>query len=159
MGNQAKDLGHADTSAGVTIQRLFTVMDNQVREAPEIHSWAPMHKSDAVGVDILYDVSHQAPFGLGLIRFPPRGEVTLHVHEGSHILVCFRGGGLVNVVEQLSRGKSRIVTNTLTPGECYCIPSMVPHSVHAGPEGLLLMVVGNDYRCASSEDRLQMVNG
>jgi mannose-6-phosphate isomerase-like protein (cupin superfamily) len=118
-----------------------------------------MFHSDAVGVDILCDTSGDRPFGMGLIEFPPHGEVSLHVHEGSHILVCFDGEALVRVQVCDSDGSQRMVTHSISIGQCYNIESMVPHSVHAGASGVLLLVVGNDYRMAANQDRLEVVNG
>jgi quercetin dioxygenase-like cupin family protein len=146
------------TVSDFTSHKLFVLRDDTFNAAPEIQRWAPMHNSDALGVDVICDTSNATPFGLGWIKFPPHGEVKLHTHEGSHMLICFAGSGTVKVVAQESEKESRIVINELSTGECYNIPSMVPHSVHSGSDGLLLLVIGNDYRRAASEDRLQMVN-
>lgn len=138
---------------------LFTCEQSRLRPASMVRGWQEMHHSDAVGVDILYDNSGERPFGLGLIEFPPYGEVPLHVHEGSHILVCFDGDALVKVEVNDSEGHQSIVTHSLSIGQCYNIESMVSHSVHAGSSGVLLLVVGNDYRMAANQDRLEVVNG
>jgi hypothetical protein len=138
---------------------LFSVSKAEICVADNLVDWAEMHHSDAIGIDVLYDSSGQKPFGLGWIKFPPYGEVKLHTHEGSHILICFAGSGVVKVVVEDLQRNSRIHTNQIGVGECYGIESLVPHSVHAGELGLLLLVVGNDYRQAAHQDRLQMVNG
>jgi len=118
-------------------------------------NWAPMHQSDAKGVDLIVDDSGQKPFGLGWIEFPAFGEVNLHTHEGSHILICFRGSGEVRI--QDTGDIENLLAARLTIGKCYNIASLIPHSVHAGQEGLLLLVIGNDYRTAASHERLQMI--
>jgi quercetin dioxygenase-like cupin family protein len=115
-----------------------------------------MHESDAFGVDVFYDDSGEKPFGLWWIKFPPFGEVKLHTHKGSHMLVCFAGNGKV-CVEIEENGVKKIREELLLSWYCYSIPSMIPHSVHAGAETLLLLVIGNDYRPADSHDRLDLI--
>lgn len=137
-------------------QRLFR-LDGTFTPFPGPAGWGQMCNSDAKGTDTLLDTSGSQPFGLGWIEFPPNGEVLLHTHAGSHILTCFRGGGKV-VVEAWENDTSKLIDHELTVGLCYNIESMVAHSVHAGPEGLLLLVVGNDYRHATSDKRLDMTN-
>ncbi len=138
---------------------LFTVKGSRLSPADTDMSWQNMHCSDAVGIDVLYDTSGEKPFGLGLIRFPPYGEVPLHVHEGSHMLICFDGDALVKVQSKVIGGKEHFIAHTVSVGECYQIESRIPHSIHAGSQGVLLLVVGNDYRMTANHDRLEIVNG
>lgn len=142
-----------------TPKSLFSLNSGRLSPAPELSRWGQMHHSDAVGIDVVTDVSGEKPFGLGWIKFPPHGEVKLHTHEGSHILICFAGDGAVKVQVKDRSKHSRIRSHSICLGQCYSIESLVPHSVHAGGDGLLLLVIGNDYRHAVSTDRLQMVVG
>ncbi|MDB5204542.1 MAG: hypothetical protein JWP09_570 [Candidatus Taylorbacteria bacterium] len=137
-------------------QRLFELR-GEVILLPSQVGWGQMHHSDALGTDILCDTSGEKPFGLGWIKFPPNGEVKLHTHEGSHVLICFAGRGQVKVEINIPAERQSFQGHELSPGDCYSIGSLVAHSVHAGPDGLTLLVVGNDYRNATSTDRLQMV--
>lgn len=138
-------------------QRLFGTIDGLV-SVPGQSGWGQMQNSDAVGTDILCDTSGEKPFGLGWIKFPPNGEVKLHTHEGSHMLICFEGGGEVRVEIYIPGEQQAFQKYELSSGLCYNIESLVAHSVHAGSNGLTLLVVGNNYRNATSTDRLQMVD-
>lgn len=137
---------------------LFKLVEGNIFPIPELSGWGKMHQSDAVGTDVICDESGNKPFGMGWIKFPPNGEVKLHTHEGSHILTCFGGNGKVKVEISIPGERQALQEHDLSPGLCYNIESMVPHSVHAGPEGLLLLVIGNDYRHATATDRLQMIS-
>jgi hypothetical protein len=140
-------------------RELFTCAQSRLRPAGSVSDWDTMCHSDAVGVDILCDTSGERPFGLGLIQFPPHGEVGLHIHEGSHILVCLDGDALLRVQVNTDTDQPCMATHRISIGQCYSIESMVPHSLHAGSGGVLLIVVGNDYRMAANHDRLEIVNG
>lgn len=102
----------------------------------------PMTRSDAKGVALLHDGER---FGADIIEFPPVGEIGTHKHPGAHMLFVLAGSGTV-----IRDGATR----PLSPGDCYLVASDQPHSVHAGEDGLRLLVVGNDHRSVDSEERL-----
>lgn len=104
----------------------------------------PMHKSDAVGRQLLHD---DGKFGADLIEFPPFGSVPLHTHPGAHMLFCLAGSGLVIREEKSLR---------LSPGICYFVAAGQPHEVLAESAGLRLLVVGDDVRPVCSKDRLDL---
>ena len=146
------------TAAASAPQTIFSSHRSKIRAARNLARWQKMHNSDARGIDVLYDDSGAKPFGLGLIEFPPCGEVQLHVHEGSHILVCLAGDGVLKVQVEGPDSPKRLASHTISVGQCYNIPSLVPHSVHASEHGMLLLVAGNDYRMAANRDRLELVH-
>lgn len=78
-------------------KKIFEIKAGRAHPLPAEINWDQMQQSDALGTDIIYDESGEKPFGLGWIRFPPFGEVKLHTHEGSHILICFGGAGTLKV--------------------------------------------------------------
>lgn len=108
-----------------------------------------MANSDAKALRLLFDDSGPHPFGADLIEFSEGGKVELHTHPGSHFLFVTKGRGT------LIYHKEKIVLST---GDCYRIPSQVPHAIYADKgESLQLIAIGNDYRPAHSERRLQIV--
>ena len=102
-----------------------------------------MCNSDGTGSPLLKD----GLFGADIIRFPPKGGVMNHVHEGAHILIVIKGSGYVEY---------NGTDYELQPGVCYLIPGNVDHAIKASSE-LVMIAVGNDHRLLSSQDRMQPI--
>ena len=86
-------------------------------------------------------VVHGERITLGVIELDPESVVPEHRHENEQLGICL-GGSLVFRVGEESR--------ELGPGETWSIPANVPHEVHVGPDGAVVIDVfvppRNDWR-------------
>jgi quercetin dioxygenase-like cupin family protein len=65
---------------------------------------------------------------VGVFELAPGAVVAEHRHEAEQIGMCIRGQLTFTLGEE---------TRTLGPGGTWCIPSGVPHSAVAGPDGAI----------------------
>ena len=83
-----------------------------------------------------------------LIRFPPKGAVPKHTHEGGHILYVRSGSGTLTKAMR---------TVPLTMGVVYLVLPKEAHAISADVNGLDLLVFGDTYLPEGSEERLELV--
>jgi quercetin dioxygenase-like cupin family protein len=92
-------------------------------------------------------VVHGDRLTLGVIELDAGSVVPEHSHENEQLGICL-GGSLVFRVGDESR--------ELGPGETWSIPGNVPHEVHVGPEGAVVLDVfapaRDDWRTAPRAD-------
>jgi quercetin dioxygenase-like cupin family protein len=92
-------------------------------------------------------IVHGDRITLGVIELDPNSVVPEHSHEHEQLGVCLSGSLLFRV-----GGESR----ELGPGETWSIPGNVPHEVHVGPDGAVVLDVfaptRDDWRDAPSAD-------
>jgi len=69
---------------------------------------------------------------LGVIELDPGSIVPEHFHEHEQLGVCLRGSLRFRIGEE---------TRDLGPGDIWVIPSNVPHEVHVGPDGAVVLDV------------------
>jgi quercetin dioxygenase-like cupin family protein len=93
-------------------------------------------------------VVHGDRLTLGVIELDPNGVVPEHQHEHEQLGVCLSGSLVFRVGDE---------SRELGPGETWCIPSNVPHEVHVGPEGAVVVDVfaptREDWRDAEQVER------
>jgi quercetin dioxygenase-like cupin family protein len=65
---------------------------------------------------------------VGVFELAPGAVVAEHRHEAEQIGLCIRGQLTFTIADE---------TRTLGPGGTWCIPSGVPHSAVAGPDGAI----------------------
>jgi quercetin dioxygenase-like cupin family protein len=93
---------------------------------------------------------HGERITLGVIELDPGSVVPEHRHEHEQVGICLSGSLVFRVGEE---------TRELHAGETWCIPGNVPHEVHVGPDGAVVIDVfaptRDDWRKAARvEDRL-----
>jgi quercetin dioxygenase-like cupin family protein len=77
-------------------------------------------------------VVHGERISLGVIELDPGRVVPEHSHEHEQLGICLAGSLLFRVGAE---------SRELRAGETWCIPSNVPHEVHVGPEGAVVIDV------------------
>ena len=77
-------------------------------------------------------VIHGQRLTLGVLELDPGSVVPEHSHEHEQLGICLRGSLLFRVGDE---------SHDLGPGETWSIPSKVPHEVHVGPEGAVVLDV------------------
>jgi quercetin dioxygenase-like cupin family protein len=75
---------------------------------------------------------HGERITLGVIELDPDSVVPEHSHEPEQLGICLAGSLLFRVGEE---------SRELHPGDTWSIPSNVPHEVHVGPEGAVVLDV------------------
>ena len=92
-------------------------------------------------------VVHGERTTLGVLELDPGSIVPEHQHEPEQLGMCLAGSLQFRVGEE---------TRELGPGETWSIPSNVPHEVHVGPEGAVVIDVfaptREDWREAPTAD-------
>jgi quercetin dioxygenase-like cupin family protein len=93
-------------------------------------------------------VVHGEKITLGVIELDPNGVVPEHRHENEQLGICVSGSLVFRVGDE---------SRELGPGETWTIPGNVPHEVHVGPEGAVVIDVfvppRADWREAERVDR------
>ena len=77
-------------------------------------------------------VVHGERLTLGVIELDPNSFVPEHNHEHEQLGMCLSGSLRFRVGDE---------TRELGPGETWCIPSNVPHEVHVGSDGAVVIDV------------------
>ena len=77
-------------------------------------------------------VVHGERITLGVIELDANSVVPEHSHEPEQLGMCLAGSLQFRVGDE---------TRDLGPGETWSIPSNVPHEVHVGPEGAVVIDV------------------
>jgi len=77
-------------------------------------------------------VVHGDGITLGVLELDPNAVVPEHQHEHEQLGMCLSGSLLFRVGDE---------TKELRAGETWSIPSNVPHGVHVGPEGAVVIDV------------------
>jgi quercetin dioxygenase-like cupin family protein len=77
-------------------------------------------------------VVHGERITLGVIELDPNSVVPEHRHENEQLGMCLSGSLLFRVADE---------SRELGPGETWTIPGNVPHEVHIGPEGAVVIDV------------------
>ena len=77
-------------------------------------------------------VVHGERITLGVIELDANSVVPEHSHEHEQLGMCVSGSLRFRVGEE---------SRKLGPGETWAIPSNVPHEVHVGPEGAVVIDV------------------
>lgn len=77
-------------------------------------------------------VIHGDRITLGVIELDPNSHVPEHQHENEQLGMCLAGSMSFRV-----GGEER----ELRPGQTWTIPGNVPHEVHVGPEGAVVIDV------------------
>ena len=89
-------------------------------------------------------VVHGEGITLGVIELDPGSVVPEHRHENEQLGICLSGSLVFRVGDE---------SRELAAGETWSIPSNVPHEVHVGPEGAVVIDVfvppRDDWRGAS----------
>ncbi len=106
-----------------------------------------MKHSDGTALPLLVDDSKTNKFGADIIRFAPGEGVGLHKHIGAHILMVTKGSGILVYEDE---------RHSMFEGMIYLVPSNIAHAIEATTE-IVLVAIGNDYRPANSEERLNIV--
>jgi quercetin dioxygenase-like cupin family protein len=75
---------------------------------------------------------HGERITLGVIELDPDSVVPEHSHEPEQLGICLAGSLLFRVADE---------SRELRPGDTWSIPSNVPHEVHVGPEGAVVLDV------------------
>ena len=92
-------------------------------------------------------VVHGDGITLGVIELDPNTVVPEHQHEHEQLGMCLSGSVLFRVGDE---------TKELRAGETWSIPSNVPHEVHVGPDGAVVIDVfvptRDDWRDAERVD-------
>ena len=93
-------------------------------------------------------VVHGERITLGVIELDPDSVVPEHSHEHEQLGMCLHGSLHFRVGDE---------SRELGPGETWSIPSKVPHEVHVGPDGAVVIDVfaptRDDWREAPHGDR------
>jgi quercetin dioxygenase-like cupin family protein len=69
---------------------------------------------------------------LGVIELDPNSVVPEHSHENEQLGMCLSGSLVFRVADE---------SRELGPGETWTIPGNVPHEVHVGPAGAVVIDV------------------
>lgn len=77
-------------------------------------------------------VVHGERITLGVIELDPESHVPEHRHENEQLGMCLNGSLVFRVGDE---------TRELAAGETWSIPGNVPHEVHVGPEGAVVIDV------------------
>jgi quercetin dioxygenase-like cupin family protein len=77
-------------------------------------------------------VLHGDRITLGVVELDPGSHVPEHQHENEQLGICLSGSLVFRVGDE---------TRDLGPGGTWSIPSNVPHEVHVGPEGAVVLDV------------------
>jgi quercetin dioxygenase-like cupin family protein len=77
-------------------------------------------------------VVHGERITLGVIELDPNSHVPEHRHENEQLGVCLSGSVVFRIGDE---------TRELGPGGTWSIPSDVPHEVHVGPQGAVVIDV------------------
>ena len=77
-------------------------------------------------------IVHGERITLGVIELDPESHVPEHRHENEQLGMCLSGSLVFRVGDE---------TRELAAGETWSIPSNVPHEVHVGPEGAVVIDV------------------
>jgi quercetin dioxygenase-like cupin family protein len=77
-------------------------------------------------------VVHGGRITLGVIELDPESHVPEHRHENEQLGVCLSGALVFRVGDE---------TRELGVGDTWSIPGNVPHEVHVGPEGAVVIDV------------------
>lgn len=77
-------------------------------------------------------VVHGERITLGVIELDPGSIVPEHSHEHEQLGICLSGSLRFRVGDE---------ARELGPGETWCIPGNVPHEVHVGPDGAVVIDV------------------
>lgn len=84
---------------------------------------------------------------LGVIELDPNSVVPEHSHENEQLGICLSGSLVFRVGDE---------SRELRAGETWTIPGNVPHEVHVGPEGAVVIDVfvppRDDWRTAERVD-------
>jgi len=92
-------------------------------------------------------VVHGDQITLGVIELDPGSVVPEHRHENEQLGLCLSGSLVFRVGEE---------SRELGAGETWSIPADVPHEVHVGPEGAVVIDVfvppRDDWRDAEQVD-------
>jgi quercetin dioxygenase-like cupin family protein len=90
---------------------------------------------------------HGNEITLGVIELDPDSHVPEHAHENEQLGICLSGSLVFRVGDE---------ARELGPGGSWSIPSNVPHEVHVGPEGAVVIDVfvppRDDWRNAEGAD-------
>ena len=92
-------------------------------------------------------VLHGDRITLGVIELDANSVVPEHSHEHEQLGICLSGSLVFRVGDE---------SRELGPGETWSIPANVPHEVHVGPAGAVVLDVfaptRDDWREASNAD-------
>jgi quercetin dioxygenase-like cupin family protein len=77
-------------------------------------------------------VVHGDRITLGVIELDPGSVIPEHSHEHEQVGICLSGSLMFRVGNE---------SRQLQPGETWAIPSNVPHEVHVGPDGAVVIDV------------------
>lgn len=77
-------------------------------------------------------VVHGERITLGVIELDPESHVPEHRHENEQLGMCLSGSLVFRVGDE---------TRELAAGETWSIPGNVPHEVHVGPKGAVVIDV------------------
>jgi quercetin dioxygenase-like cupin family protein len=77
-------------------------------------------------------VVHGDQITLGVVELDPDSHVPEHRHGNEQLGICLAGSLLFRVGDE---------TRELAPGGTWLIPSNVPHEVHVGPKGAVVIDV------------------
>jgi quercetin dioxygenase-like cupin family protein len=77
-------------------------------------------------------VVHGERITLGVIELDPDSVVPEHSHEHEQLGMCLSGSLRFRVGDE---------SRDLRAGDTWCIPSNVPHDVHVGPDGAVVIDV------------------
>jgi quercetin dioxygenase-like cupin family protein len=75
---------------------------------------------------------HGERITLGIVELDPDSVVPEHRHENEQLGMCLAGSLDFRVGDE---------TRALGPGDTWSIPADVPHEVHVGPEGAVVIDV------------------
>jgi unsaturated pyranuronate lyase len=93
-------------------------------------------------------VVHGDRISFGIVELDPNTVVPEHSHEHEQLGMCLSGSVVFRVGDE---------TRELGPGETWCIPSNVPHEVHVGADGAVVIDVfaptRDDWRHAERVER------
>jgi quercetin dioxygenase-like cupin family protein len=92
-------------------------------------------------------IVHGDRITLGVIELDPNSVIPEHTHENEQVGVCLSGSLVFRVGDE---------SRALGPGETWSIPGNVPHEVHVGPDGAVVLDVfaptRDDWRDAPGGD-------
>jgi quercetin dioxygenase-like cupin family protein len=77
-------------------------------------------------------VVHGEKITLGVIELDPDSHVPEHQHENEQLGMCLSGSLVFRVADE---------SRELRPGDTWSISGNVPHEVHVGPEGAVVIDV------------------
>ncbi len=77
-------------------------------------------------------VVHGDRITLGVIELDPGSVVPEHRHEHEQLGMCLSGSLVFRVADE---------SRELRAGETWCIPGNIPHEVHVGPHGAVVVDV------------------